>query len=244
LDRHEVEILFSVIRSLKERGIGILLITHFLDQVYEISDRITVLRNGRKVGEHQTRELAKMKLVSEMLGKELTEELGTEDKQQAREGTDREVFLRVQGFARHGMMEPFDLDVKKGEIVGLAGLLGSGRTETAHLIFGIEKSERGKAYVKGQKARLSSPQKAIRYGFGLCPEDRKIEGIIADLTVRENIIIALQAKLGWFKYLSYKKQKQLAQEMLQALRIVTSDADTPVKELSGGISKRLFWRAG
>jgi monosaccharide-transporting ATPase len=184
--------------------------------------------------------LSKMKLISEMLGKELTEELGTQNKQKSVNGDAHEVFLQVRGFARHGMMEPFDLEVKKGEIVGLAGLLGSGRTETAHLIFGIEKSEKGDAYVKGQKVSLSSPQKAIRYGFGLCPEDRKVEGIIADLSVRENIILALQAKLGWFRYLSYKRQEQLAQEMIAALRIVTPDAEKPVKELSGGNQQKVI----
>jgi monosaccharide-transporting ATPase len=240
LDRHEVETLFSVIRSLKERGIGILLITHFLDQVYEISDRITVLRNGLKVGEHQTKHLTKMELISEMLGKQFTDELATQEKQSISEETDHETFLQVQGFARRGMMEPFDIDVKKGEIVGLAGLLGSGRTETAQLIFGIEKSERGAAYVKGQKVTLSSPQKAIRNGFGLCPEDRKAEGIIDDLTVRENIILALQAKLGWFNYLSYKRQEQLAEEMIKALRIVTPDTEKPVKELSGGNQQKVI----
>lgn len=240
LDRHEVETLFSVIRSLKERGIGILLITHFLDQVYEISDRITVLRNGMKVGEHKTAELSKMKLISEMLGKDLAEEVEAQQGQRNGNGTRQESFLQVRGFARHGMMEPFDLEVKKGEIVGLAGLLGSGRTETAHLIFGIEKSEKGEAHVKGRKVDLNSPRKAIRYGFGLCPEDRKVEGIIADLSVRENIILALQAKMGWFKHLSYKKQSQLAQDMIVALRIVTPDTEKPVKELSGGNQQKVI----
>ncbi len=240
LDRHEVETLFSVIRSLKARGIGILLITHFLDQVYEISDRITVLRNGLKVGEHLTKDLSKMKLISEMLGKELGDELTTPSKRPISEDNDRETFLQVQGFARRGMMEPFDIDIKKGEIVGLAGLLGSGRTETAHLMFGIVKSEKGEAYVNGQKVSLSSPQKAIRQGFGLCPEDRKVEGIIDDLSVRENIILALQAKLGWFKHLSRKRQEQLAQDMITALRIVTPDTEKPVKELSGGNQQKVI----
>ena len=240
LDRHEVDTLFSVIRSLKERGIGILLITHFLDQVYEISDRITVLRNGLKVDEHQTKELSRMQLISEMLGKELTDELTAQNKQKIRTENHQETFLRVQGFARRGTMEPFDIEVKKGEIVGLAGLLGSGRTETAHLIFGIVKSEAGAAFVKGQKVNLSSPQKAIRHGFGLCPEDRKADGIIADLTVRENLILALQAKLGWFKHLTFKKQEQLAQEMITALRIVTPNAERPVKELSGGNQQKVI----
>ena len=240
LDRHEVETLFSVIRSLKERGIGILLITHYLDQVYEISDRITVLRNGRKVGEHETSELSKMKLITEMLGRELTEELESDNNHKAGERAGHETFLQVQGFAHRGKMEPFDLEVNKGEIVGLAGLLGSGRTETAHLIFGIVKSEKGEARVKGEKVNLSSPRQAIRQGFGLCPEDRKVEGIIADLSVRENIILALQAKMGWFKFLSRKKQDQLALEMIDALRIMTSDAEKPVKELSGGNQQKVI----
>lgn len=240
LDRHEVEILFSVIRSLKERGIGIVLITHFLDQVYEISDRITVLRNGQKVGEHLTSELSKMKLISEMLGRELTEELSPERKQKSGERDDREKFLQVHGFARRGKVEPFDLEINKGEIVGLAGLLGSGRTEVAHLVFGIEQSEHGEAHIKGEKVKLSSPRKAIRQGFGLCPEDRKVEGIIGDLSVRENIVLALQAKQGLFKFLSAKKQEQLAQEMIEALRIATPDSNKPVKELSGGNQQKVI----
>jgi simple sugar transport system ATP-binding protein len=240
LDKHEVATLFSIIRSLKERGIGVILITHFLDQVYEISDRITVLRNGKRVGEHETSELPRVQLISEMLGKELNATLGEPDKQTSRELAQHVVFLQVQGFARQSMMEPFDLDIKKGEIVGLAGLLGSGRTETAKLIFGVEKNDRGDAFVKGEKVNLNSPRKAIQYGFGLCPEDRKVDGIIGDLTVRENIILALQAKMGWLKYLTFKIQQQLAQEMIEALRIATPDTEKPVKELSGGNQQKVI----
>jgi monosaccharide-transporting ATPase len=240
LDKNEVETLFSVIRTLKERGIGVILITHFLDQVYQISDRITVLRNGRKVGEHLTSRLSKIELIAEMLGRELTEELGTAHNHTSQAQIDREPFLSVQGFARRGKMEPFDLDVNKGEIVGLAGLLGSGRTEIVHLVFGIEKSERGEAHVKGKKVNLNSPNEAIRHGFGLCPEDRKAEGIIDDLSVRENIILALQAKMGSFKFLARKKQEQLALDMIDALRIVTPDAEKPVKELSGGNQQKVI----
>jgi simple sugar transport system ATP-binding protein len=240
LDKHEVATLFSIIRSLKERGIGVILITHFLDQVYEISDRITVLRNGKRVGEHETSELPRVQLISEMLGKELNATLGEPDKQTSRELAQHVVFLQVQGFARQSMMEPFDLDIKKVEIVGLAGLLGSGRTETAKLIFGVEKNDRGDAFVKGEKVNLNSPRKAIQYGFGLCPEDRKVDGIIGDLTVRENIILALQAKMGWLKYLTFKIQQQLAQEMIEALRIATPDTEKPVKELSGGNQQKVI----
>ncbi len=240
LDRQEVEMLFSVIRSLQQRGIGIILITHFLDQVYEIADRITVLRNGRKVGEHRVAELSKVQLITEMLGKELNQELGAQGTEGASNRATGEPFLEVRNYARHGMIEPFNLEVRHGEIVGLAGLLGSGRTEIAHLIFGIEQNDQGEAYVKGERVNLSSPRKAIRYGFGLCPEDRKVEGIIGDLTVRENIILALQARMGWFNYLSRQKQTQLANEMIEALRIVTPDAEKPVKELSGGNQQKVI----
>lgn len=240
LDRPEVETLFSVIRSLKQRGIGIILITHFLDQVYEIADRITILRNGQKVGEHRANELPKVQLITQMLGKELTHETDNNTARAQASRTTEQPYLKVQGFGRQGMVEPFDLEIRRGEIVGLAGLLGSGRTEVAHLIFGIEQNDRGEATIKGESVKITSPRKAIQYGFGLCPEDRKVEGIIGDLSVRENIILALQAKMGWFNYLSRQKQDTLADEMIKALSIATSSAEKPVKELSGGNQQKVI----
>ncbi|MCC6617091.1 MAG: sugar ABC transporter ATP-binding protein [Anaerolineae bacterium] len=240
LDRQEVDMLFSVIRSLKERGIGIILITHFLDQVYEISDRITVLRNGQKVGEHLVTELPRVQLITEMLGKELTQTLDEKGTEASASRAAGKAYLRVQGYAREGMVEPFDLEIREGEIVGLAGLLGSGRTEVAHLIFGIDQHDQGEAYVRGEQTRITSPRKAIQHGFGLCPEDRKVEGIIGDLSVRENIILALQAKMGWFNYLSRQKQNALADDMIKALSIATPNAEKPVKELSGGNQQKVI----
>lgn len=240
LDRPEVEILFSVIRSLKQRGIGIILITHFLDQVYEIGDRITVLRNGQKVGEHDIQALPRVQLITEMLGKELAH---GSDSSRAKTTADHEAektFLSVKGFARHGMVEGFDLDIRQGEIVGLAGLLGSGRTEVAHLIFGVEQNDKGTASINGKHVEITSPRQAIQYGFGLCPEDRKVEGIFAELSVRENIILALQAKMGWFNYLSRQKQNALADEMIKALNIATSSAEKPIKQLSGGNQQKVI----
>ncbi len=237
LDAAEVQILFDVIRTLKQRGIGILLITHFLDQVYEISDRITILRNGLKVGEHLTSELPRMQLISEMLGKELSEELTPQNT--ARE-TAPTPFLQAKGLGKRGLIAPFDLEVKKGEIVGLAGLLGSGRTELAHLLFGIERGDQGEATVAGRKILLSSPRRAVGYGFALCPEDRKTEGIIGDLSVRENIILALQAKRGWFRHIPRKRQEELAEEMIAAMHIVTPNTQKPIKELSGGNQQKVI----
>jgi monosaccharide-transporting ATPase len=239
LDAHEVQMLFGVMRSLKERGIGILLITHFLDQVYEISDRITVLRNGEKMGEYKTADLPRRQLVSLMLGRELISEIeGSRSNGAAHTG--ESVFVETQGIGRKGMLAPLDLTVAKGEIVGLAGLLGSGRTEAAKLIFGIDRSDSGDVYVKGSKVTLNSPRQAIRNGFAMCPEDRKVEGIIPELTVRENIILALQAKQGWFNTLSPKKQEEIAQQMITDLRIVTPDSSKPAGQLSGGNQQKVI----
>lgn len=237
LDTNEVKTLFKVIRSLKEKGIGILLITHFLDQVYEISDRITILRNGVKVADHLTAELPRMQLVSEMIGKELIEEVSSS---KANKSTKEDVFLEVHGLGKQGVMQPFDLKIMKGEIVGLAGLLGSGRTEAAQLIFGITHHDSGQIAVKGTKVTFNSPRQAILHGFGLCPEDRKLEGIIGDLSIRENIILALQAKRGWFRFLNHKKQEELADEMIKALHIATPDSQKVVKELSGGNQQKVI----
>ena len=240
LDRNEVNILFEVMRRLKEQGIGIILITHFLDQVYEISDRITILRNGRKVGEHRTSELPRVQLISEMLGHDLSKELGQSEANGNTAYQEREVFVEVQNLGQKGLLEPVSFQIRKGEAVGLAGLLGSGRTETALLMFGIESHDKGQIYVKGQPVRLNSPRQAIQHGFALCPEDRKSEGIIGDLTVRENIILALQAKRGWFDYVSRSQQEALAEEMIQALHIVPPDAELPARQLSGGNQQKLI----
>jgi galactofuranose transport system ATP-binding protein len=240
LDAHEVQMLFEVVRLLKGRGIGILLITHFLDQVYQISDRITVLRNGEKVGEYKADSLPRRQLVSLMLGRDLGTSTEAENAGERAAVKDAGSFLQVLGLGRKGMLEPLDLNVAKGEIVGLAGLLGSGRTEAAKLIFGIDRSDNGDILVKGQKVNIHSPRQAIRHGFAMCPEDRKVEGIIPELTVRENIILALQAKRGWLRTLSYKKQEAIAQEMIAALHIVTPDSEKPAGQLSGGNQQKVI----
>jgi monosaccharide-transporting ATPase len=173
-----------------------------------------------------------------MLGKELSEELSPGNIHKPVQ--QQEVFLQVQGLGKQGVMEPFDLEVRKGEIVSLAGLLGSGRTETAHLIFGITRSDKGQVRVRGNRVTLKSPRSAMLHGFGLCPEDRKAEGVIGDLTVRENIILALQAKRGWFRFLPRKKQEELADSMIESLHIMTPNSQKVVRELSGGNQQKVI----
>ncbi|APG88404.1 ABC transporter ATP-binding protein YtfR (plasmid) [Sinorhizobium americanum CCGM7] len=230
LDAHEVAMLFRIVRGLKARGLGIIFITHFLEQVYEISDRITVLRNGQLVGTRETSELNRRDLIAMMIGRELAAEIHAARTETA-EGRMR---YRFRNYGRRGRINPFDLDVRAGEVVGIAGLLGSGRTETAEVLFGAHRADSGTAEIDGQTVDLSSPRAAIRHKFGFCPEDRKTAGIVGDLSVRENIVLALQARRGWTRPLSRAEQNRLADQYIRALDIRTADREKPIKLLSGG----------
>jgi len=235
LDAEEVEQLFKLMRKLKAEGHAILFVTHFVDQVYAVSDRITVLRNGELVGEFETARLPKVELISKLLGKALHDlESVATAKGEAADERAGEPVLRVQGLGKAGVLERFDLEIHAGEVLGLAGLLGSGRTELASLIFGIEKPDQGEVAVLGEKVRLSSPLRALQSGIGLCPEDRKSEGIIEDLSLRENIILALQVKQGWFRNIPRARQEEIAERYIKLLDIRTPSADQAIKNLSGG----------
>ncbi|HEY0351163.1 MAG TPA: sugar ABC transporter ATP-binding protein, partial [Gemmatimonadales bacterium] len=235
LDAGEVEQLFRVMRKLKAEGHAILFVTHFVEQVYAVSDRITVLRNGELVGEFETARLPKVELISKLLGKALhdLESVATVKDEAASERAGEPV-LRVQGLGKAGVLERFDLEIRAGEVLGLAGLLGSGRTELASLLFGIEKPDEGEVAVQGQKVRLNSPLRALQSGIGLCPEDRKSEGIIEDLSIRENIILALQVKQGWLRNIPRARQEEIAERYIKLLDIRTPSAAQAIKNLSGG----------
>jgi simple sugar transport system ATP-binding protein len=245
LDENEVELLFKVIRKLRDEGLAIIFITHFLDQTYKISDRITVLKNGALIGEYKTNELPKIELIAKMLGKELSEfsyskkdNNKVKDSKQAQKQINN--ILDIKNLGKKGSIHPFDLKANEGEIVGLAGLLGSGRTEIARLLFGIDRADQGEIYIKSKKVNINSPEKAITIGMGFCPEDRKSEGIIPDLSIRENIILALQGKLGLFKYIPLKKQTEIVEDLIKALGIITPGANQEVKKLSGGTQQKVM----
>lgn len=245
LDESEVEQLFKVIRKLRDEGLAILFITHFLDQTYQISDRITILKNGSFVGEYKADQLPKLELITKMLGKELSEfsySQQGDEKTRASDETRKETgtILEVKELGLHGSIEPFDLDLNKGEVLGLAGLLGSGRTEMARLIFGINNADQGEIFVKGNKSTIGSPRHAMMQGIGFCSEDRKNEGIFAELSIRENIILALQARKGAFKYLTYKKQLEIADELIESLGVKTPSANNEVRQLSGGNQQKVM----
>ncbi|MBR9763045.1 MAG: sugar ABC transporter ATP-binding protein [Rhodobacteraceae bacterium] len=229
LDREEVQLVFSVIRKLRERGLAVVFITHFLDQVFEISDRATVLRNGRVVGERDLSQVTPNDIVTLMLGRQLEERV-----HERKGGRAGEVLVEVEALGKRGMIEPFDLTIHQGEVVGLAGLLGSGRTETANLLFGAVQGDQGRLRKRGREIRITRPRDAITQRFALCPEDRKTDGIVGDLSVRDNIILALQARQGWTRPLPRAKVNEIAEHYVRALDIRLASLDMPIRLLSGG----------
>ncbi|NDV88424.1 ATP-binding cassette domain-containing protein [Aurantimonas aggregata] len=238
LDAAEVSTLFDIIRDLRDRGLGIVFITHFFDQVFRLADRVTVLRNGRLIDTRPIAGLGRLELVSMMLGHELLEEESR--RASAEEAAQGELLARFTGYGRRGAIEPFDLDIRRGEVVGVAGLLGSGRTETAELLFGIAQPDSGTVEIDGAARPLASPRAAIAAGFGFCPEDRKQDGIVEDLSVRENIVLALQARKGWARPLPRREQEAIADRYIEALDIRTADRETPIKFLSGGNQQKVI----
>jgi monosaccharide-transporting ATPase len=241
LDIHETNLLFDVMRKLKSEGIGIIFITHFLDQVYQIADRITVLRNGSLVGTYDTSSLPRVELVAKMLGRILTElDALSKVKSQEEERKHEQHLVEAKGLGLTGSLEPVDLELNANEVLGIAGLLGSGRTAMAGLIFGIDSPDNGSLIVNGEKVNKHSPLESLKRGIALSPEDRKAEGVVGDLTIRENIILALQARYGWFKFLSVPKQSEIADKYIQLLGIVTPSPDQLVRNLSGGNQQKVI----
>jgi monosaccharide-transporting ATPase len=232
LDEDEVARLFDVLRRLRGEGMAILFVTHFLEQVYAISDRITVLRNGELVGEYQAAMLGPSALITAMVGRELAASQGQAQTRTVAAGA--VPLLEMKGLGERGQLQPVDLSVHAGEVVGLGGLLGSGRTELARLLFGLSSPDSGELQVDGQPVSFKTPADAVRHGLGLCPEERKADGIVAELSVRENIALALQARHGLTKFLSREQQAALAERYVKRLGIKTASIDTPIGLLSGG----------
>ncbi|MDZ5632997.1 sugar ABC transporter ATP-binding protein [Janthinobacterium sp. GMG1] len=235
LDEAEVNLLFSVLRRLREQGMAILFVTHFLDQTYAISDRITVMRNGEREGEYACSELSRLALVNKMIGvaaDTVVQELDLA--QDAGAASFGPTVLEAQGLGRKGALLPMDFHIRQGELLGLAGLLGSGRTELARLLFGADKADSGSITMQGKARQFNVPRDAIARDIGFCSEDRKHEGAILSLSVRENIILALQARTGLLRAIPFKRQQALADEYVKALGIKTASIETPIGSLSGG----------
>ena len=235
LDESEVEKLFRLMRDLKAKGVGIIFVTHFLDQVYEVCDKITVLRDGKLVGEYIIEDLPRVQLVSKMLGKDLDDmsDIKSEASVYEGEGAGQDVFECTRLCSNAGI-KPFDFHIQKGEVNGFTGLLGSGRSECVRAIFGADHVTGGTVKKNGKTVKISKPIDAMKNGIAYLPEDRKIDGIVADLSVRENIILALQVMKGFFKPFTKAQANKFADEYIKLLGIKTASADTPIKSLSGG----------
>jgi simple sugar transport system ATP-binding protein len=242
LDAEEVQQLFSAMRRLKDEGIAILFVTHFLDQVYEVSDRITVLRNGGLVGEYLTSELPQLELVNRMIGKELRtlEQLERQPKREPVSPREGAPLLVATDLGRRTAIQPFSLTIREGEVVGLAGLLGSGRTELARLLFGADRADSGSVELDGTATPLRSPRAAMDRRIAFCSENRRTEGLVPQLTVRENIVLALQAARGWTRPIPRRRVDELVAKYIEALHIRPADPDVPVETLSGGNQQKVM----
>jgi monosaccharide-transporting ATPase len=240
LDTREVEELFAVVERVRASGVAILFVTHFLDQVYRIAERITVLRNGRLVGEYPTAELPMIDLVAKMIGRELAVLEALEHDARLVDDPSSPTFLQAAGVGRNGAVAPFDLDVRVGEVVGMAGLLGSGRTETARLLYGADRADSGRVTVQGEEVRLKSPRVALGRGIAFASENRRTEGLIGDLSVRANIVLAMQSQRGWARAIPRRQQAEIADKYIAALDIRPGDPEAIVANLSGGNQQKVL----
>ena len=240
LDDSEVAKLFKLMRDLKSRGVGIIFVTHFLDQVYEVCDKITVLRDGTLVGESEIETLPRVQLVSKMLGKELDDMADIKEDVPEFKATDELPVYEGKGLCSSEGISPFDFHIRRGEVNGFTGLLGSGRSECVRTIFGADKVTGGTVKMNGKTVKINKPKDAMKNGIGYLPEDRKRDGIVGDLSVRDNIILALQVKTGFFKPFSKAKATEFANEYIKLLEIKTASVNTPIKSLSGGNQQKVI----
>ena len=241
LDADEVHKLFEVVRRLRDSGVAIVFVSHFLDQVYEIADRMTVLRNGRLVGERTVADTPQLELVRLMIGRELEVLERLDRETSASEPTgDRVPTMAVVGLGRRGSLETTDLELFEGEVVGVAGLLGSGRTELARLLFGADTADHGEIRVRSERRRFRSPRHAIDRRIAFSSEDRRAEGVIGDLTVADNMLLALQASRGWLRPIPQATRTQLVREYLDALDIRPADPNALMRNLSGGNQQKVL----
>ncbi|WP_409013408.1 sugar ABC transporter ATP-binding protein [Deinococcus sp.] len=237
LNEREVETLFGVIRTLKSRGVSVIFVSHRLDELYRVCDRITVMRDGATVYTGEMSGITRLELVEQMLGRTVKSEGAQTGFVRSGEGGAPLLSARdVTG----GRLRGASVDVRAGELVGLGGLLGSGRSELARVIFGADHAQGGEVHLQGQERPPRSPADAIRAGVGFCSEDRKGEGIIPDLSVRENLTLALLPQLARAGVVDTARQAQIVDDFIDRLGIKTSDPEHPIRELSGGNQQKVM----
>jgi ribose transport system ATP-binding protein len=235
LTDQETAKLFKVIRELKSRGIGVVFISHKLHEVFEITDRIVVLRDGANAGELDTRTGTMEALITLMVGRELGSFLARPPTAQA--GPE---ILRVEGLSAPPLVRDVSFTLRKGEILGVAGLIGSGRTETARLLMGASRRARGRIFLDGREVRIEHPRDAVALGIAYVPEDRKLQALVLSMTLRENLTLAIHRAISWLRlFISPRKEREVTDRWISALSIKSSGRDQVVKDLSGGNQQKV-----
>ncbi|MGI6004367.1 MAG: sugar ABC transporter ATP-binding protein [Christensenellales bacterium] len=237
LDTNEVKVLFDLVHKLKATGISFIFISHRLDEVYQISDRITILKDGGYVGTYNTNEISKFELIGKMVGREL------QDRHRVSEPYkfgDMQYLIELKDLVQAPAVNGVSFGIKKGEIVGLAGLLGSGRTETAKLMFGYERPDSGSIEKNGKKLKLRTPKDALKAGLALCTENRREEGIIPHMSVRDNICIAALPRLTKFGFVARDKQEEITAKYIERFDIKTPSQNQALRNLSGGNQQKVL----
>ena len=241
LDADEVQDLFAIMRKVRDSGVAILFVSHFLDQVYEITDRLTILRNGRFIKEVMTADTPRDELIGMMIGKSAEELSHIGAKKELREvSADEQPIVAVHDLGKKGSIYPTDLAIYRGQIVGFAGLLGSGRTELGRLLFGADKPDSGTYELRGKKVSISKPSVALKNRIAYSTENRRDEGILSDLSVRENILVALQATRGMFKPIPRKEADEIVDTYIKKLNIRPADPNKLIRNLSGGNQQKVL----
>ncbi len=242
LDEREVDVLFGVIRQLRDQGTSVIYISHFLEEFFEICDRITILRDGRTVGSTAISDTTRLDLVAGMLGRSAEDirRTGITELSGSALSAGKDSVLEAAGVATNRRLRQLDLTVRAGEIVGLAGLLGSGRTEAARALFGMDRLSAGEVRVAGEPTSITSPRSAIAAGLGYLSEDRKTEGIIPELSVRENLTLALLPRLSRFGMMDEARERRIVDGFIRALGIKAAHMDQPIRELSGGNQQKVL----
>lgn len=232
LTMRETEILFNIIASLKRRNVTIIYISHRMNEIYQIADRVTVLRDGQKIVTCSMADITRAELIKTMVGRELTETYPV------RSGKLGETVLEVRNLAGNGLRD-INLQVRKGEILGLAGLVGAGRTELVRLIYGADEVEGGEIRIEGKPVRIASPEKAVAQGIGLLPEDRKRQGVLLELSIRENIILPSLRSISRGTVINKRKEDDIIDGQVGDLRIKTPSMNQLVRNLSGGNQQKV-----
>ncbi len=239
LDTSEVQTLFEVIEKLKKQKIAVVFITHRLDEIYATCDAVTILKDGKLVHRCEIKDITQLEMVSKMIGRDASEVMGAR-KEYKNKDVKKEVLLEGKNLKALPKVKNQDITIKKGEVLGLAGLLGSGRTELARLLFGADVTKSGEIQINGTPTKISGPRAAIANKIAFCSEDRKKEGIIPNMSIKENMTLACFDKISKFGFVSEKKQNELVDQYVKALRIKIADVNDPISSLSGGNQQKVL----